>query len=260
MLDTIGAAVGPLLAFLILFFIPTGYGTVFVVSLAFAGLGVVILGLIVPNRRPRTERATAASPRRPFRWRDLNDPRLRRLLIAAGCLGLLTVGDGFIYLVLQARSSFAAEWFPLLYVGTNVAFLSFAVPLGRLADRIGRVRVFIIGHGALLAAYVCAAIPVTGVALTVACLLLLGVFYAATDGIIAALAGQFAPPDNTASGIAAVQTVVAVARLVASTGFGILWFSLGRGNAVLLVAVALAVAIPAVALILRPVTGPARTA
>jgi hypothetical protein len=32
------------------------------------------------------------------------------------------------------------QWFPLLYVGTNVVYLMLAVPLGRLADRWGRLR------------------------------------------------------------------------------------------------------------------------
>lgn len=260
MLDTIGAAVGPLLAFVILYFIPTGYTTVFVVSLAFAIVGVTILGLLVPNRRPRSERATIAEPRRPFRWRNLNDPRLRRLMLAAGVLGLFTVGDGFIYLVLQARGSFAAQWFPLLYVGTNVAFFLFAVPLGRLADRFGRVRIFIIGHGALLAAYALTAIPFGGATITIACMLLLGLFYAATDGVLAALAAQFSPPENTASGIAATQTVVAVARFIASTGFGVLWFAIGRVNAMLFVAAVVAIAIPAVIVILRPLMAQAKPA
>lgn len=117
------------------------------------------------------------------------------------------------------------------------------------------MRIFVLGHGALLGAYVVAALPATGIETTVSCLILLGAFYAATDGGLAALAGQLTPPGHTASGIAAAQTVVALTRLVASTGFGILWVSLGRGNAVLIVAVALAVAIPAVILILRPVRG-----
>ena len=50
MLDNIGAATGPLLAFLILLLIPNGYGTVFVVSLAFAVIGVAVLALMVPDR------------------------------------------------------------------------------------------------------------------------------------------------------------------------------------------------------------------
>ncbi len=254
-LDTVGAAIGPLLAFAILFFIPDGYSTIFVVSLAFALLGVVILGILVPNKRPRAERATAqAETKARFRWRDLNDPRLRRLLLTAGLLGLVTVGDGFIYLVLQSKSGFATEYFPLLYVGTNLAFLALAIPLGRLADRVGRGRIFILGHIALLGAYICAALPSTGWTLTIVCLVLLGAFYAATDGILAALASQTTPLETLASGIAAAQTAVAISRLIASVAFGILWYSLGRDGAMILAAVALAVLIPVTALILRDVT------
>jgi MFS family permease len=257
MLDTIGAAAGPLLAFLILSFVPTGYHLVFIVSLAFAVVGVAILALLVPSLRPRRDRAAAAAtPTAParFRWRSLAEPRLRRLVLAAGILAVLTVGDGFIYLVLQDRSPFAAQWFPLLYVGTNVAFFLFAVPLGRAADRFGRARVFVLGHLALLAAYACAALPVGGAAITIVCLVLLGAFYAATDGVLAALAGEVTPPESTASGIAAAQTVVAVGRLLGSTGFGILWFAAGREAAIIIVAVPLAVAIPALLAVVGPLT------
>jgi MFS family permease len=254
MLDTIGAALGPLIAFLILLAIPEGYSTVFVVSLAFAVIGVAVLGILVPNKRPRAERAAAGAPRMPFRWKDLTDRRLRRLLVAAALLGLLTIGDGFIYLVLQSRDAFAAQWFPLLYVGTNIVFLSLAVPLGRLADRLGRPKVFVAGYLALLCAYLSAALPIAGIGVTLLCLLLLGTFYAATDGVLAALATQFTPAPSRASGIAAAQTVVALARLLASTGFGFLWFFAGRGPAVLIVAVALAVAIPVAGLLLRTST------
>ncbi|MES2094826.1 MAG: MFS transporter [Actinomycetota bacterium] len=252
MLDTIGAALGPLIAFLILWLVPTGYTVVFVVALATAAVGVVVLGLLVPDRQPRREGAIDGHVRTPFRWRNLTDPRLRRLMAVAGLLGVLTIGDGFVYLSLQARTDFAAQWFPLLYVGTNVAFFLFAVPFGRLADRLGRARVFVWGHIALLLAYAATVLPFGGTATIVACLLLLGAFYAATDGVLAALAGQFAPQGSTASGIAATQTVVALARLIASTGFGVLWFTLGRANAALVVTAALMLAIAVAAVLIRP--------
>ncbi|WP_415857232.1 MFS transporter, partial [Sinomonas sp. G460-2] len=174
-----------------------------------------------------------------------------RLLLVAGVLGLLTVGDGFLYLVLQSRTAFAAEWFPLLYVGTNVAYLLLAIPMGRLADRWGRTRVFLAGHGALLAAYVCAVLPWAGLPATVGTLVLLGVFYAATDGVLAALAGLLSPHQSAASGIAAAQTVVAVARLIASTGFGLLWYAIGSQAALWLVAAGLALALPFAVMLLR---------
>ncbi|WP_347344562.1 MFS transporter [Microbacterium sp.] len=262
-LDNIGAAIGPLLAFFILLLIPDGFHTVFVASLAFATIGVVILVLIVPNVRTRAKapsdehdgRDTAAAPRARFDWAVVTKGPMRRVLAAAGILGLLTIGDGFVYLVLQSRSDFAAQWFPLLYVGTNVAFLALAIPLGRLADRIGRARVFVFGHVGLLAAYVVAALPVADVAATVLCLVFLGAFYAATDGVLAALAAQLTTPETRGTGIAAAQTVVALTRFVAAAGFGFLWFALGRETSLLVVAGLLVVAIPLVAILLRPYLG-----
>ena len=255
MLDNIGAASGPLLAFFILMLMPNGYATVFVVSLAFATIGVAVLALLVPNLKTRKPGGAApdgkTGPARGFRWRLLREPGLGRLLVAAGILGLLTVGDGFIYLVLQDRDSFAVQWFPLLYVGTNVVFLILAVPLGRFADRWGKARVFIAGHVALLACYLLAAAPVGGLGPTLACLVLLGVFYAATDGVLAALASQLTPPDQLATGLGAAQTVVALSRMTASVGFGVLWFALGPSVAMVVVGCCLAVGVVASWFILR---------
>lgn len=251
MLDNIGAAIGPFLAFLILLVVPDGFHIVFAASLAFAGIGVLILGLIVPN--VRTRRAARAAEEDRVDWRVVVRGPMRRVLAAAGILGLVTIGDGFVYLVLQARSDFAALWFPLLYVGTNVAFLLFAIPLGRLADRIGRARVFVWAHAGLLAAYVVAVLPMADAAATVLCLVFLGAFYAGTDGVLAALAAQLATPRTRGTAIAAAQTVVALTRFLSAAGFGVLWFAVGREAAMLVVAAVLLVAIPAVALLLRPV-------
>lgn len=254
MLDTVGAAVGPLLAFVILWVLPNGYRAIFVLSLAFAIIGVLILGVIVRNGHPARE-AGRAPVRRLWSIRDLKLPGMPRLLMATGALGIITVGDGFIYLVLQARSSFAAEWFPLLYVGTNVVFLALAIPLGRWADRVGRGRVFIFGHCALVAVYLITTIPAGGIAITLICLALLGAFYAATDGVLSALTAQLTPPEGTASGIAATQSVTAGARLIASTGFGVLWFALGRQHAMELVAALAVIAVIASVYLIRPMLG-----
>ncbi|AXT85856.1 MFS transporter [Aeromicrobium sp. A1-2] len=243
-LDTIGAAAGPLVAFAILWAVPDGYTTVMVVSLAFALLGLALLGLLVPDRH--STRSAPGPERRRFRWRDVAGPSMRKLLLAAGVLGLLTIGDGFIYLALLDRGGFAASWFPLMYVGTNVAYLALAIPIGRLADRVGRTKVLVAGHGALLLTYVCAAAPWGGVVLVVLPLLLLGTFYAATDGVLAAVAGRLSAPEVRASGIACAQTVVALARLVASTAFGVLWFAVGPHQALLAIAGMLLVVVPLV--------------
>lgn len=254
MLDNIGAAAGPLIAFFVLLMIPNGFSTVFVVSLAFAVIGVAVLALVVPDIRAHGLKSSEAREGRrlfAFSWSHLKEPGLGKLLIAAGLLGLVTIGDGFIYLVLQARDSFAVQWFPLLFVGTNVVFLALAIPLGRLADRVGKVPVFVGGHLALLATYLLAAAPFGGLWATTVCLILLGAFYAATDGVLAALASQLTPPGKLATGIASAQTVVALSRMTASAGFGVLWYAVGAPTAMLVAATLLACAVVAVAFILR---------
>ncbi|MET8350567.1 MFS transporter [Micromonospora sp. NPDC005206] len=231
-LDTIGAAAGPLVAFSLLWFLPGGYSAVFVASFAFAVLGVAVMVLFVPDRR---RRPTAALPVRRL-LRELTGPRLRRPLIAAGVLGLFTIGDGFVYLSLQDRDQFAASYFPLLFVGTNVAYLALAIPLGRLADRVGRSRVFVGGHLALLVAYLVAAAPLGGLGVTATALVLLGAFYAATDGVLAALVSRRVTSDVRGSGIATAQTVVVIARFAGALAFGSLWQLLGRQAALCLLA------------------------
>jgi MFS family permease len=249
-LDTIGAAVGPLIAFAILWAVPDGYTTVMIVSLAFALAGLALLGLLVPDR-PSAADATGTTDRPVFRWREVVDRRLARLLVAAGALGLLTIGDGFVYLALLDRGGFAATWFPLLYVGTNVAYLALALPVGGLADRVGRTWVFVGGHAALLLTYLWAALPIAGVVAVLVPLVLLGAFYAATDGVLAAIAGHLASPGVRASAIASAQTVVVAARFVASTAFGLLWFTLGPHRALLTVAALLLLVIPVTCLVVR---------
>jgi MFS family permease len=186
-------------------------------------------------------------------------PRLRRPLLASALLGVLTVGDGFLYLSLQERDRFAGTLFPLLYVGTNVAYLAMAVPLGRLADRVGRGRVLVGGHLALIGAYVAVGGPWPGVPSTLLSLALLGAFYAATDGVLPALVGRLVAPEARTSGIATAQTVVVIARFISSVAFGALWVAMGRGHPLLLVGALLAAAIPLAAWLLATSDGAERT-
>jgi MFS family permease len=250
-LDTTGAMIGPLLAFGILFVVPGDYRSVFVVSFAAAVVGLAVLLFFVPDLRPARAAAEPDQPMPRPSLRILANRRFGALVAAAGLLGVLTVGDGFIYLTLYENDGLPAHYFPLLYVGTNFAYLALAVPLGRLSDRVGRRHVFVAGHVALLAAYLFAAGLLAGPAATVSCLLLLGAYYAATDGVLAAMTGHLVSPVIRASGIATTQTVVAAARFVSSLAFGLLWTLVGQDAALLVVAAALAMALPVGWLLLR---------
>ncbi|WP_181360877.1 MULTISPECIES: MFS transporter [unclassified Streptomyces] len=167
-------------------------------------------------------------------------PDLRRVTLCALLLGLATVSDSFVYLLLQRRLGVPDRWFALLPLGTAAAFLLLAIPLGRLADRVGRWRVFLAGHGALLLAYALLLTSWHGTALPYAVLLLHGCFYAATDGVLMAVASESVPEELRSSGLALVQTGQALARFVCSLGFGAAWTAWGDRTALTASTVALA--------------------
>ncbi|MEO7058365.1 MAG: MFS transporter, partial [Lapillicoccus sp.] len=180
-LDTAGAAIGPLVAFAILFLVPGDYTSVFVASFAAAMIGLAVLALVVPDVRPRREAASQpippstapSTPRATPSVRTMVRSGMGRLVAATALLSILAISDGFLYLSLQQRDDLAATWFPLLFVGTNVAYVALAIPFGRLSDRIGRSTVLVGGHLLLVGAYLCTAGPVGGLAMTLLTLFLL---------------------------------------------------------------------------------------
>ncbi|MET8980405.1 MFS transporter [Streptomyces sp. NPDC004539] len=228
-MDTAGALLGPLVAFLILRATVDGYDAVFTVSFCVAVTGVLVLVLFVPGGKTqapgrRTPAETGASrPTLRAALSLLRHRTLRRTTICALLLGLATVSDSFVYLLLQRRLGVPDRWFALLPLGTAAAFLLLALPLGRLADRVGRWQVFLAGHGALLAAYTVLLTSWRGSALPYLVLLLHGAFYAATDGVLMAAASDSVPEELRSSGLALVQTGQALARFACSLGFGAMW-------------------------------------
>ncbi|GII27543.1 MFS transporter [Planotetraspora mira] len=251
-MDSVGAFLGPLVALAVLALAGQQYDAVFVTSFCVAAFAVVILALFV---RDHAGPATGPDPsRKAVSVRQaaglLRIPGVRRLLAAACLLGLATVGDGFVYLLLQRREDLSLGWFPLLAVGTSLAYLLLAAPLGVLADRVGRLPVTLCGYGALILVYLALLGPVGGPVLVIGVLGLYGLFYAATDGILMALAAPLLPERLRTTGLALVQTGQAMAYLGSSVLFGVAWQLWGTGAAILLAVLAGGVAITATAVLL----------
>ncbi|RPF31415.1 MFS transporter [Streptomyces sp. TLI_185] len=254
-MDTTGALLGPLVAFAVLRATVDGYDAVFAVSGCIAVLGVLVLVLFVPGRIAPAGPVQLPEPVRPA-LRDslglLRRPELRRLTLCAALLGLTTVSDSFLYLLLQREGDLSADLFPLLPLGTAAVFLLLAVPLGALADRLDRRRLFLAGHGVLLLGYGLVLSPWHGIPAVVAVLVLHGTFYAATDGVLAAATASAVPAQHQGAGQALVGTGQALARFACSLAFGAAWSLWGGYTALAVTAAALAVSAVVAAFVLRP--------
>ena len=178
-------------------------------------------------------------------------------LLATGVLGSLTGGHdhnlivfgvnashNVVHLVSGALALAIALAAPAL---ASAFFLLFAIPMGRIADTLGRFRVFVAGHVLLIALYSALAFAPSTRMLIALSLPLLGLYYAATEGVLMALGSALLPGGLRTSGLAVLTTALAVARLGGSVLFGVLWTSVGIEAAVWVFLVGLGAAICIVA-------------
>jgi MFS family permease len=252
-LDAAGAMIGPIVSFGILAFLPGQFDLVFLTSfcIAIVGLAVLVLFVQIPYEDAAVERAarvldrrfqavpSGASPKSRSEARESElaaiwGPQFRPLLIAASALALTTVSDAFLYLALQQSIGFDGRLVSLLYVGTPLVYFMLAAPLGILADRFGAGRTFVAGHLLLLVLYGVLISAGFGPAAALICVVLLGAYYAATDGVLAALASARLPVGRLGTGLGAVATATNLARALASLVFGYVWTRWGRETALLL--------------------------
>jgi MFS family permease len=242
-MDTAGAMLGPLVAAGLLFLAPGSYDAVFIVSFCFAIVGVAVIALLVepsavsapaPDSPPVTSKVIGQL---------LARPDFRALVSISSLLALTTLSDSFIFLTLQRRFDLSLSLFPLLYVGIALVYMLLAIPTGRLADRLGRRQVFLAGYGLLAAVYGLLLLPGLPQTLSLGVLLLLGLYYAATDGVLAALASAILPEQWRTTGLAIMTTGTGLARLLASLGYGALWTYLGPNQALSLFLLGLSITV-----------------
>ena len=239
-LDTAGAMLGPLIAFSLLTLTPGEFDPIFVVSFCAALLGLGLLILFVENRpvlAPDDSPVSLVSAARLLGTR-----RFSVLVAVAGALGLVTISDGFLFIALQRRLDFEPRYLPLLFVGTALSYMLLAIPVGRVADRFGRGRTFVAGYLPLLAAYGLLLLPAGPPAEIPVYLVLLGLYYAATDGVLMALASATLPPPLRGSGLALLVTSTSLGRLLASVLFGMIWTWYDVETAIAAFAIALCIA------------------
>lgn len=242
-LDAAGSLLGPLVAFLILSQVPGAFDGVWMVSFVFALLGVAMLHLFVQNPLP----ATMSNPQPAFleiTAQLLKRDRFRRLAFAGTALSAATISDGFFYLLLNRQGGPAAGFFPLLYVVTASWYMLLSVPVGIAADRFRRTPVLLGGYGILACIYV---VLLTGGTLSFAgwftILFFFGLYYAATEGVLMAMASTVIPVQLRSTGLAILASFIALGKLVSSLLFGLLWHAHGSTTSVLVFALALFVAV-----------------
>ncbi len=216
-LDTLGAAIGPFVAWAVLTMQPGAYRTIFVISAIPGTLAIVFVLFAVRDtgrRRPPSERAAALS------FHDFSR-QLAYFTAVSFVFGVANSSDALLILRAQDLGATAAL-IPLMYVAFNLVGAALSGPFGVRSDRVGRRRLVVFGFAGYALVYLGFALARSAVApwLLFAAY---GIPYAATEGMTRAYVVDLAGPERRATVLGAYTFVLGIAALPASTMAGVLW-------------------------------------
>jgi MFS family permease len=222
-MDTAGAALGPLLALVFLYFYPGHYRLMFVLAFL-PGLLAIILSLLLRDKK----KAAEAGVRKPSffgylaYWKVAN-PVYKRLVIGLLAFTLFNSSDAFLLLAVKNQGHSDTAMIGL-YIFYNLMYALLAFPFGFLADRIGMKRVLLAGLLVFAAVYFCMGFA-KGIPVFLALFLFYSVYAAATEGISKALIANLADKTQTATAIGFYNSFASICALLSSSLAGLLWYA-----------------------------------
>ena len=219
-MDTIGAIIGPLVAYLILSRFPSSFNIVFFTAFGVGAIAIVTLifvkDVVVPFK---AKSAISLASLARF------SAGFRLYLVAIFVLSMGSLPVAVILLKTKSIGLVIAD-IPLFYMVYNLSYAGFSMTAGKLSDRAGARIVILAGYAVLVLSYF-----LLGLAQSVGPLifgfLVLGLFPALTDGVQRAFASQLTSEDLRGSGMGWLNAASGFGALVAGMGGGYLWQAYG---------------------------------
>ncbi len=232
-MDTVGAIIGPLLAYVILRNFPDGFQLIFVTSF---GIGIVaLLSLLFVSEIPETILPT----------KTLVDSfghfstAFKRYLLS---VFILSAGSLPIAVLLLKTQSIGLTVYsvPLFYTVYNLSYAAVSMTAGRMSDKHGTRSLIIAGYLILnvsyLALYFASSVPSLVVSF-----LILGLFPALTDGVQRAHAAKLTAEEQRGSAYGSLNAVSGIGVMAAGIGGGYIWQFFGPSWALLVATITVVV-------------------
>jgi MFS family permease len=246
-MDTVGAAIGPVIALLFLFFYPGNYKTLF--YLAFIpGILSVLLIFLLKEKKQAVSTLGKGNFFSYFNYWKIATPEFRKIVPGLLFFALFNSSDIFLLLITRetvgnATVSFAGTEFNAdsitiaAYIVYNLVYAVASYPMGVLADRLGFRKMIITGF--LLFAIVYGGFAFSpSVAFIFILFILYGIYAAATEGIVKAWITNLAHYQNTATAVGFYTSCESICTLVASIVAGAVWSGFGSFYTFLITAIA----------------------
>lgn len=220
-MDTLGAALGPVVALILLYFYPENYILVYLVAFVPSVLAVGATFLV-------KDKFVEGKKKQKGNYADFwkTAPKSYRSLLIVFIL-FSFVNSSDVFLILKTQKASNSETIAIIgYIFYNLVYAGASYPAGKIADKIGKQNVFIAGLGVFSLVYFgfafFSSIPLIFLLFT-----FYGLYAASTEGVVKAWVSDLIPDNQRGSAIGLFTMMSSFAVMAGSAATGILWDSFG---------------------------------
>ena len=223
-MDTLGAAIGPIIALSFLYFFPKDYARLF--YLAFIP-GIIAVSFIFLLKEKKEAVSTLGKGNffSFFKYWKIATPEYKKLVTGLLVFALFNSSD--VFLLLITREITGSDTLTIgAYIFYNLVFALSAYPFGSLADKYGTRKVFMAGLAMFTIVYAGFAFNPSTIAIFFL-FFIYGIYAAATEGITKAWITNIAHEKNTATAVGFYTSCQSICSLLASIIAGAIWSRFG---------------------------------
>jgi len=222
-LDTVGAAIGPIVALIYLYYHPGEYFWLFIIAF-FPGIIAISFTFFIKEKK----KSTTTEKKSPGFFSYLKywkkSPTLyKKLVIGLLLFTLFNSSDALLLLNLN-KTGFSDTKVISFYIFYNLVFALASYPLGVLADKLGMKKILIAGLFLFAIVYFFFGFAVTGWHF-LALFLIYGIYAASTEGVSKAWITNISNKNEIATAIGFYNSLASICAMLASAIAGILWFT-----------------------------------
>jgi MFS family permease len=214
-MDNSGAIIGPLVAFLLLYFFPLNYYNIFLFATIPAILGVLTIIIFIKEAKSdKKENQNVISLKRLPK-------KFYFFLIIIFVFTLGNSADALL-LVKTTETGIDKSYIPFVYMIFNTVSVLLAIPIGKMSDRIGREKLIILGFFIYAIVYFLFG-RFNNITIFILLFIMYGGYSALTDSSQKAMISDIVDKDLKGTGYGIYHAVLGITLLPASLIAGILY-------------------------------------
>lgn len=220
-MDTLGAAIGPLLALVLLNFYPDNYKLIFLIAFIPSVIAVSFT-LLVKDKNVTLNKKIK---RNYFEFIKASPKSYRKILLLLAAFSLVNSSD--VFLILKSRDISESSTLAIFgYIFYNLIYAISSYPMGSLSDKLGKKNIFTFGLILFSLVYFGFAFS-KNIYLLWFLFALYGVYAASTEGIAKAWISDLIPDENRGTAIGLATLIIGICVMIGSFATGFLWDKFG---------------------------------